>query len=363
LISPYRIKFRNKTNTDFDLIVGATFDSDNGNVTSFLNKASISSSVYDGSRKNVHGYHYTDIMNVSFTLIKHDYTDITDNERRKIYAWLTGSNNVEELVIYKDDSEVISYRLIGGFTNIEHYKLDNGRDVGVVVNFEHIAPYAYSPVKTVTKLITAPQSFTVNCQTDVYEKKLFPRITVVLGESKFLTVLEDPTVNIHEMIPYTVYRYTPNPDDASKDQYFIRANDVTHKMAVTPNAIENQTADRSTVGTYCLSMWDNNVYKGIYTNNKYGWTKVVTSASFEITNIHDGNVVAHSIVTGSFPNEIITLDGDNKIISSSRTPMRIMGESFNWEWIYLLPGENEISVHGNVDITIEWVEPIKIGNV
>ena len=160
MISPYRIKFRNKTNEDFDVIVGASFDSDSGNTASFLNRESTSSNTYDGHRRNVHGYHYTDVLTVSFTLIKQDYTDITDNERRMMYAWLTGSNKVEELVVYKDDSEVVSYKLIGQFINIEHYKLGNGRDVGVVCTFEHIAPYAYSLPKTITKTINTETTST-----------------------------------------------------------------------------------------------------------------------------------------------------------------------------------------------------------
>ena len=43
--------------------------------------------------------------------------------------------------------------------------------------------------------------------------------------------------------------------------------------------------------------------------------------------------------------------------------MRIIGDSFNWEWIYLVPGENQITVSGGCEVTIQWVEPIKIGNV
>lgn len=366
MISPYRIKFRNKTNVDFDLIVGAAFDSDSGNTESFLNKESASSSIYDGSRRNVHGYHYTDVMNVSFTLIKQDYTDITDDERRKIYAWLTGSNKVEELTVYKDDSEVISYRLLGGFTSVEHYKLANGRDVGVVVNFEHVAPYAYSPVKSITKTITTPETFIINCHTDVYEKNLFPRITVEVGDSIFLTVLEDPSVSTYEMIENTVYEYVKEENGTTKTYYYIQLNGNKHALSITHNKIENQAASSSTVNTYCLSTSDNNtVYKGIYENNKYSWQKIATvGAGFEIKNIYNGEIIARSVVTDCFPYEVITLDGDNKIISSSqKSPMRIIGESFNWEWIYLMPEENEISVSGNVNITVEWVEPIKIGNM
>lgn len=359
MISPYRIKFRNQTNEDFDLIVGAAFDSDSGNTESFLNRESTSSNTYDGSRRNIHGYHYTDVMNVSFTLIKQDYTDITDYERRKIYAWLTGSNKVEELAVYKDDSEVISYRLLGGFTTIEHYKLGNGRDVGVVVNFEHTAPYAYSPVKSITKTITAPETITLNCCTDVYEKPLYPRITVTLGNSIVLPVNEDPLSDTFEMIENVAYQYN--------GYHYINLDGQKHALSVTSSNIESQVADSKTVGTYCLSKTDNTVYLGVVLDNSYSWKKIKTiGAGFEIRNTYYENgqdVTTKSAVIDCFTNEEITIDGDNKIISSTRTPMRIFGESFNWEWVHLVPGENHITVSGDCTITIEWVEPIKIGNM
>lgn len=359
MVSPYRIKFKDKTNFDFDLIVGAAFDSDSGNTDSFLNKESTSSNRYDGSRRNVHGYRYTDVMSVSFTFIKQDYTDITDRERRKIYTWLTCSNKVEELTVYKDDSEVISYRLLGGFTNIEHYKLANNRDIGVVATFEHIAPYAYSPVKSITKTITTPETFTIKCHTDAYEKPLYPKITVTIGDSIYLPVTEDPTAETFEMLSNTVYKYD--------NQYYIKINGQKHALSVTSNKIENQTADASTVNTYCLSTSDKTVYLGVVIDNQYGWQKIVTvGAGFEIKNTYYENGVyttVRSIVTDCFEREVVTLDGDNRLISSSRTPMRIVGESFNWDWLYFMPGENEITISGACDVTIEWVEPIKIGNM
>lgn len=364
MISPYRIKFRNQTNEDFDLIVGAAFDSDHGNTESFLSKESTSSNTYDGSRRNVHGYHYTDVMNISFTLIKKDYTDITDIERRKIYAWLTGSNKVEELIIYKDDSEVISYRLLGGFVNIEHYKMGNGRDVGVIASFEHIAPYAFSPVKSTTKVIThdtldEERSFTLACKTDVYEKHLFPRITITVGDSFYIPVNEDPTTDTFEMLDNTVYKY--------EDNYYAKINNQKHHLAVTENKIEFQQASAITVGTYCLSLSDNVIYKGVVLNNQYGWEKVAQSgAGFEVKNTYYENgadVTVSSIVTDCYKNEVITIDGDNKLISSSETPMRIIGNSFNWEWLYLVPGDNVITLSGIGTFTFEWVEPIKIGNL
>lgn len=387
MISPYRIKFRNKTNTDFDLIVGAAFDSDNGNTESFLNKESTSSSIYDGSRRNVHGYHYTDIMNVSFTLIKQDYTDITDDERRRIYAWLTGSNKVEELVIYKDDSEVISYRLLGGFTSIEHYKLANGRDVGVVVNFEHIAPYAYSPVKSITKSITKPETVTINCNTDVYEKNIFPRITIKVGNSIYLPIEDNPMDPNFIAMDNTIYEYhydvknEETGDVTHKTSLHVKVNGGMRTLSGTFGTnIENQKVTASEVGLYYLCDTDKYIYKGSETKTTddsgntiitgHYWERLIqVGAGFEIKNTYfNGEVdkTVKSVVTNCYEKEIIILDGDNKIISSSNSDipyMRVFGDTFNWEWIHLVPGKNHITISGQCDITIEWVEPIKIGNM
>ena len=359
MIAPYRIKFRNQTNIDYDLICGGAFDSDSGNTESFFNKEAVSTNIYDGSRRNVHGYNYTEVMNVSITLIKQDYSNITDRENRKIISWLTGSNKVEELTVYKDDSEVISYRLIGNITSIEQYKLANNRVIGYVITFENISPYAFSPVKTITKTIATPETFTLKCRSDVYEKHLFPRITATIGDSIYLPVTEDPMVDTFEMLDNTVYEY--------EDRYYVKVDGQKRALSVCPTNIENQTADASIVGTYCLSVTDKTVYQGVVVDNTYGWKKVaVVGAGFEIKNTYceDGqDVTVKSVVTDCYANESITFDGDNKLISSSRTPMRIIGESFNWEWLYLIPGNNEITISGTGTFVFEWVEPIKIGNL
>lgn len=359
MVAPYRIKFRNQTNEDYDLIVGTAFDSDHGNTESFFNKEAVSSSIYDGSRRNVHGYHYTEVMNVSITLIKQDYSDITDRETRRIISWLTGSNKVEELTVYKDDSEVISYRLIGNVTNIEQYKMGNNRVVGYVINFENIAPWAFSPVRIITKICTEPTTFTFNCKTDVYEKHLFPRITVTVGDSFYIPVQEDPTTEFFEMLDNTVYKF--------ENSYYAKVNNQKYHISVTESKIETQVPSAATVGKYCLSLSDNIIYKGVALDNKYGWEKAVqTGAGFEIKNTYYENgvdVTVCSIITDCFENETITIDGDNRLISSSETPMRIIGDSFNWEWLYLVPGENHITVSGVGTFIFEWVEPIKIGNL
>lgn len=359
MISLNHFTFMGKSSIDFDVLVDVFFESDNGLVESFLNREAVATTIYDGSRRNIHGFKYNEMLCPTFTITKKDFSDFSETENRKILAWLTSSTNVERMTCYRDDSEVISFVLIGNITQIEQRKLANSRVISYSFVFDNISPYAYSSVKSINKTITAPETFILKCNTDVYEKNLYPRITVTIGDSIYLSVTEDPTVETFEMLSNTVYEYN--------GQYYIKINGQKHALSVTPNTIENQTADASIVNTYCLSTSDKTVYLGVVVDNQYGWQKIVTvGAGFEIKNTYYENGVDTTIksaVIGCHENEVITLNGDNRLISSSDTPMRVIGNSFNWDWIYFVPGENEITISGACDVVIEWVEPIKIGNI
>jgi hypothetical protein len=58
--------------------------------------------------------------------------------------------------------------------------------------------------------------------------------------------------------------------------------------------------------------------------------------------------------------ERIVVDGANKLISSSST-RRIFGDDFNWAWLELYDGKNEITIDGNCTVTLEWREVRKVG--
>ena len=62
------------TNTQemFDVIVDVSFDDDNSTTETFLNREAITSTVYDGSRRNIHGYKYSDVLTPKFTIVKKD---------------------------------------------------------------------------------------------------------------------------------------------------------------------------------------------------------------------------------------------------------------------------------------------------
>jgi len=140
MISLNRFIFREKCSIDFDVIVDLCFEGDQGSTDTFLNKEAVSSTIYDGTRYNVHNYKYTENLTPRFTLIKRDYSDFTEYENRKLLAWLTGSNKVEQMVCYKDDSEVISFMLFGNITTIEQRKMGNSRVIGYEFEFSHISP-------------------------------------------------------------------------------------------------------------------------------------------------------------------------------------------------------------------------------
>ena len=59
--------------------------------------------------------------------------------------------------------------------------------------------------------------------------------------------------------------------------------------------------------------------------------------------------------------EKIVIDCANKIISSSSHPNRIIGDDFNWVWLPLYHGKNEITIEGNCEVTLEYREVRKVG--
>ncbi len=65
-------------------------------------------------------------------------------------------------------------------------------------------------------------------------------------------------------------------------------------------------------------------------------------------------------LTNNTSGEKIIVDGANKIISSSNTK-RILGDDFNWVWLELYDGKNEITVEGNCIVTLEYRTVIKCG--
>lgn len=374
MISPYKIRFRNKTNIDYDVIVDVSFSDDNSEVDSFLNKEVISSTSWDGSYKRIHGYKYNQPLTATLTFVKNDFCDFNDWENRRILSWLSSGDEMQKLEIYKDDTEVISYVLYGNIITLQQRKIANNRVIGYTCEFENTSPYAYSPTKTIERTVNASESILIKCYSDEEEKKLYPKITITIGDNIYLDTNEDPMQSSFEMMPNTVYRYNdPQYADINPPiyTYYVCIDGRKYALAgIFPagTKIEDQTSDSSTKGLCYLCLNDMKVYQGcIMDNSGYGWRFMCKVGNgVEISNTYKhGNktTIVKSTIVGCYKNEIITLDGTNRVIVSSNTPLRVFGNDFNWKFPYLIKGENNITISGNCVIKIEWSEPRKVGQL
>ena len=273
MISAHRIEYRGYSSVDFDLITCLSFESDDGEVNSFLTREAVASESYRGEVKRIHNFKYTETFNPKFTFIKDGFGDFSTEEIRKVLRWLTSGTNASFLTVYNDDSNVVHFEILGAFSNVSLYKLGNGRCVGFVAEFASSAPWAFSPLQTITHPITDETSdtFSIQIDSDDEENAIYPRIT-------------------------------------------IRKRGSGDVIVTNTYADKNQQSHMATL---------------------------------QLKNNGDG--------------ETISVDGANRVISSSHTN-RIFGDDFvGWSWLPLYNGTNTITVAGNCTITFEWREPRKVG--
>lgn len=323
MIGLHRFEYNGYSSQDFDLLCDVAFDSDEGESSSYLNREAIASETYNGSLRRIHNFKYSEIYAPTITLVKNDFDDFTDDDVRRILSWLTSSATPKFLSAFYDDSDVVSFEILGAPTDITLYKLANNRVVGIVFTFESSAPYAFSTIQTIEKDITEPLTLTINCDSDEWGSLVYPKITITHRAEDGIVVKPDEEMNLDnqsEHISGTVYCYN--------NFYYWVDEEGLH---------EN-------------------------TNNTSG---------FETTSVLIANdtVGSKTIVKNDILDEIVVLDGSNRVVTSFRKPKdgteyntdRIFDDDFNWQWMPLTPGENTIKIIGNCTIKFEWREPRKIG--
>lgn len=456
MISPHRIKYHGVESTELnilDLIMCVAFDSDNGETNTFLNREAVVSETYDGRYKRVHSYKYSESFSPKFTFMKKGFGNFTMEEVRQVLKWLTGTDTTALLDVYYDDTNVVAWSAIGGWTEISTYKLANNRTVGIVATFEAVTPYAMSDIDNVTKdtfkeinttmyywtstlvsgssvpqylltfdkvpvvgtevysvpstisgtiITTTPTLYgaisavneddscavddttfkltlqgektkrtydnkiTINIDTDD-NKPVYPRITI--QENGIVVPIEpDKTLNLYsDMVPNTVYY--------NGTTYYWKSDMPALVTGVTEPNYGWSKAIRDTVYSAADTIVEETVY--YYTSDqKYRWIDPYTfkssttnpnldTTSVRFTNKHTdffnkSNTRTSTIVKNNSSNEKVVADGANKIISSSGI-RRIFGDDFNWVWLELYDGKNEITVEGNCTVTLEWREVRKVG--
>jgi hypothetical protein len=354
-----------------DLIIEVAFDSDNGETSAYLNREAVASETYDGRLKRVHTYKYNESFSPKFTFTKRGFGSFTMDEVRLVLKWLTSTSQTALLDVYythNDSSETVDWSAIGGWTEINTYKLGNNRTIGITAKFEAITPYAMSDLQTSTKDISENAFKPILIDTDDH-KPVYPRITIQ-QKGLIVTIANGTTYNVHsDMVPNTVYyngsKYywktveVSKVSSKTKPDYDLVEVVVDHAYDTDNDTWENgklyyypTTATYYWIDPYCFH--ESNVNPGLNTT------------SVRIINTHKDNLDSYEkpipvVIKNNTSTEKIILDGANQIVSSSNTG-RIFGDDFvDWRWLALYDGTNNIAVEGNCTVTLEWREVRKVG--
>ena len=379
MINAHRLIYNGLSSEEFDVIPGLSFGGDNGTITSFLGREGVYTEHYDGHH-TIHRARYNEIFTPRFTLIKNDYSDFDEDENRRILSWLTSSDKPTWMEVYRDDSNVLTWQCLGNIISIEQYKLGNGRVVGYEFEMETTHPYAFSRKMEITKKINQPTPLIITSDSDEYLKPIYPTVTIKFsGDDIYTPIDENPLENDYNMIPNVIYTWD--------NGYYVNLPSVGYKEQLPAHnpVVSMDSADIYSdiyiVDGYYYFTTDGVIAQKIIKKDsqgqvikddngqpQYEWNIITeVSAAVKIDNITTGT---STIVAGATINEIIVLDGANKVIASYvdkegtlvQNP-KIIGNHFSWDWLPLNYGDNNITIAGNCEVKFEWLEPRKVGDL
>lgn len=386
MISAHRFTWDEYSSLDFDVIACVSFDGDTGDSETGLSREAVVSEMYNGALKRGASYKWNESMNVTITLVKNDFSDFTQDQNRKILKWITSRQTPGFLDIYKDDSEVIDYSVLGNFINVSQYKLGNSRVVGYILEYEGLTPYAYSGLQTFPvnlditntntfKDVSDPSNntFSIKVDTDDTESAVYPRITIKHNGENFIRIADGTILNIHSnMIINTAYYNgttfywktvgVTKTSSTTKPDYDWVVKEVNHAYG------DSDSWETGYIYKYGTTYYwlDPNTFHSSTTNPNLETTSVKITNTYLIGN--ETHVATCSVANNTL-DETIVLDGANKVIYSSRTS-RIFGDDFiNWEWLPLYDkslanghnGYNTIKIEGNCSVAVEYREVRKVG--
>lgn len=275
MVSPQKIKYNgldiNVELNPLTVILDVAFDSDDGAMSSYLNRSALAAESHDGRYKNTHRYKYDELFSPQFTIVKQDFSDFTQSEVRQVLKYLTQTDKPALLEVYYDkQSSTADFCAIGGWTSIEAYKIANNRTVGIVATFEAITPYAMSDIRQSAKGVATEKDTTM----------YYWKSTLVDGSTVptyLLTAVATPAVgtevySVQAAITDTVFTYEPTfygkISKVNADSYEVGTSKfkLTLQGTKTKRIFENKL--KITIETD-----DNNpVYPRITINHGYGST-------------------------------------------------------------------------------------------
>ena len=315
----HNFKYLNQNSMDKGLIV-ASFDPDSGFVDSFLSMEPIQDDYYDGTKKFDYGARYDKTAKIEITVIKSDGSDFSLAETRSLSKWLTGSR-INSWLDVGPSQDNIKYSFLGRVTNLKPRKLD-GRTTGFMIEFTSISPWAYSAEEELDRSIAQKLS---------------------IDENGILVANEMSVDNNGILCNGAV----PGPgacflvDD-------IGAIYVENKIVAL---INNETDDLYSY-IYLDIEFENESCEYVAIRNE------TLNETTRIDNLRPSDVIH---ITGKqFVTAYLRDQNTGKLINQNR----IFGDSFNFVWPRLVPGDNNFVIEGNGNGTVKFAYryPMKVGD-
>lgn len=302
---------------DKNLIVTHFESGDSGETDTFLEMEPIYTDNAYGTKRLDYGAKYASVAVIKISVMKPNGEDFTVAEVRDFLRWTTGSRSLSYLDLSDivNDEEVVRASFLGRITAAYQQKLD-ARTIGLVIEHTSVSPYAYSPIQYINCAFGQKLFVDDNGILHKDDQNLFIDNSGRLSNSanSFFHISDDGVVFIDNSVHWMNYNDTDDLSDYVYLDTVFTNNDSDHIV------IKNRTL-------YDMS------------DGKDGIT--------EITNMHQ--------------DEVITLSSGQFITSSNN---RMFGNSFNFIWPKLLPGDNYFVISGTGKGKIQFMYryPMKIGD-
>jgi hypothetical protein len=127
-------------------------------------------------------------------LVKKDYSDFTNAEKRAILRWLTARKQNSWLKLYDQDGEEIC-EYYGRFTMVEEQTADS-RVIGFTCTFTSTHPYAFSPIRDVQQTFTGKEQIIVENDSDVVDNVVRPYMAIKPNKAISKLSIKNETTNI-----------------------------------------------------------------------------------------------------------------------------------------------------------------------
>lgn len=188
----YHFRFLNKTNDDYSLITSVSFDGGFDQISSYTAVESVTSDKYDGSKFD-YGSKYTEQVELQITMIKSDYTDITNIEKRELLRWLSSKKKASWLELYDEDyGQIINY--FGRFTSIDEKTADS-RVIGLIATFTSPFSYGFSPLREIKQTFIGSDTVIIQNDSDVLDDYVSPYFTITPNKAIELLSIKNNNTN------------------------------------------------------------------------------------------------------------------------------------------------------------------------